>query len=147
MNILISACLLGLACRYDGDVSRAAFDDDTIKRLTSEHNLVPFCPEIYGGLRTPREPAELQSGKVISKIGSDVTESYTKGAREALKIAKLLGCKAAILKEKSPSCGSGKIYDGSFTGTLTDGDGITARLLSENGIAIYGESDIAELIK
>ncbi len=147
MNILISACLLGLACRYDGDVSRAAFDDDTIKRLTSEHNLVPFCPEIYGGLRTPREPAELQSGKVISKIGSDVTESYTKGAREALKIAKLLGCKAAILKEKSPSCGSGKIYDGSFTGTLTDGDGITARLLSENGIAIYGESDITELIK
>ena len=147
MNILISACLLGLACRYDGDVSRAAFDDDTIKRLTSEHNLVPFCPEIYGGLRTPREPAELQSGKVISKIGSDVTESYTKGAREALKIAKLLGCKAAILKEKSPSCGSGKIYDGSFTGTLTDGDGITVRLLSENGIAIYGESDIAKLIK
>ena len=147
MNILISACLLGLACRYDGDVSRAAFDDDTIKRLTSEHNLVPFCPEIYGGLRTPREPAELQSGKVISKIGSDVTESYTKGAREAPKIAKLLGCKAAILKEKSPSCGSGKIYDGSFTGTLTDGDGITVRLLSENGIAIYGESDIAKLIK
>ena len=147
MNILISACLLGLACRYDGDVSRAAFDDDTIKRLTSEHNLVPFCPEIYGGLRTPREPAEIQSGKVISKIGSDITESYTKGAREALKIAKLLGCKAAILKEKSPSCGSGKIYDGSFTGTLTDGDGITARLLSKNGIAIYGESDITELIK
>ena len=147
MNILISACLLGLACRYDGAISRAAFDDDTIKRLTSEHNLVPFCPEIYGGLRTPREPAELQSGKVMSKIGSDVTESYTKGAREALKIAKLLGCKAAILKEKSPSCGSGKIYDGSFTGTLTDGDGITARLLSENGIAIYGESDITELIK
>ena len=81
MNILISACLLGLACRYDGAISRAAFDDDTIKRLTSEHNLVPFCPEIYGGLRTPREPAELQSGKVMSKIGSDVTESYTKGAR------------------------------------------------------------------
>lgn len=147
MKILISACLVGAACRYDGAVSSSALDGEAIKRLSEKHTLIPFCPEIYGGLQTPRDPAELQSdGRIITKSGKDVTDSYLKGASEALKIAQTFGCKAAILKEKSPSCGYGKIYNGDFSGTLKDGSGVTADLLSKNGIVVYGESRVSELL-
>lgn len=147
MKILISACLVGAACRYDGNVSSSAFDNETILKLSQKHTLIPFCPEIYGGLSTPREPSELQEdGRVLTKSGKDVTENFIRGANETLNIAKKLGCKVAILKEKSPSCGYGKIYNGDFSGTLKDGSGITALLLSENGIEIYGESRILELL-
>ena len=140
-NILISACLLGVACRYDG--CRKPLPSDVIARLRKKYHLIPICPEVMGGLPTPRIPAEVQSDRrVLRADGADVTENYKKGAEEALRLAKLFDCRFAILKEKSPSCGAGRIYDGSFTRTLTDGDGIAAALLRENGIRVMGESEL-----
>jgi len=136
MRILVSACLLGLPCRYDGKSKPC----DRVIALAERHELVPFCPEIYGGLPTPRVPAERAGDRVINRAGVDVTENYRSGARQALELAKMLDCKAAILKEKSPSCGSGLIYDGTFSGVLVPGDGVTVELLKENGIAVYGET-------
>ena len=136
MRILVSACLLGLPCRYDGKSKPC----DRVIALAEKHELVPFCPEIYGGLPTPRVPAERAGDRVINRAGVDVTENYRSGARQALALVQMLGCKAAILKEKSPSCGSGLIYDGSFSGVLVPGDGVTAELLKENGIEVYGET-------
>ncbi len=138
MNILVSACLLGIACRYDG---KSKPNEDIIK-LTDKYNLIPFCPEITGGLPTPRHPSEIVGDKVLNNIGEDVTKQYKKGAEEALRVAKLYNCKYAILKEKSPSCGSGKIHNGKFDGRYIAGDGITTRLLKENGIVVIGESEI-----
>ncbi|MFR4440281.1 MAG: DUF523 domain-containing protein, partial [Hungatella sp.] len=100
------------------------------------------CPEQLGGMATPRLPAERQGDRVINKAGEDVTEHYQKGAEETLKLAKLYQCSCAILKERSPSCGCGQIYDGTFSRTLTDGDGVTARLLKEHGIVVMGESEL-----
>lgn len=141
MNILISACLLGLRCRYDGKDKNFL---EGIDKLMKNHILIPICPEQMGGLSTPRDPAERVGNKVITRAGKDVTEEYVKGAEESLKLARLYDCKVAILKEKSPSCGSGKIYDGSFSKTLIDGNGVTAELLIENGIKVIGEGDILE---
>ena len=141
MNILVSACLLGVACRYDG---KSKPDEDVIK-LTEKHNLIPFCPEITGGLPTPRHPSEIVGDKVVNNKGEDVTMQYEKGAKEALRIAKLFNCKYAILKEKSPSCGKGKIHNGKFDGGYIEGDGITTRLLKENDIIVLGESEIKTL--
>ena len=138
MNILVSACLLGVACRYDG---KSKPNEDVIK-LMENHNLIPFCPEIYGGLPTPRHPSEIVADKVLNKIGEDVTGQYKKGAEEALRIAKMYNCQYAILKEKSPSCGKGKIHNGNFDGGYIEGNGITAQLFIENGITILGESEI-----
>ena len=139
MKLLVSACLLGINCKYNGKNNK----NEKILELLKDHNLIPVCPEILGGLPTPRIPSEIQNNKVITKDGKDVTKEYEKGAKEALKIAKLYDCKVAILKEKSPSCGCGKIYDGTFSKTLVDGDGMTSRLLKENNIKIIGESDKA----
>ncbi|MBQ3489115.1 MAG: DUF523 domain-containing protein [Clostridia bacterium] len=140
-NVLISACLLGVACRYDG--CRKPLSADIIAQLQAKYHLIPVCPEIFGGLSTPRIPAEIQPDRrVLRSDGVDITENYRKGAEESLRLAYLFHCRLAFLKEKSPSCGSGKIYDGSFSKTLTDGDGITARLLQKNGIRIIGESEI-----
>ena len=144
MKILISACLLGASCRYDG--RSVPLDGELLVMLAKSHTLIPVCPEIYGGLPTPRPPAEITHDCVINAEGHDVTEAYRRGAEEALRMAKLFGCEAAILKEKSPSCGVGRIYDGSFSRTLTDSDGITARLLLDAGIKVYGESEIEKLI-
>lgn len=138
MNILVSACLLGTACRYDGKSKPV----ESVVKLLKKYNLIPFCPEVYGGLTTPRLPSEIVGDKVLHNDGTDVTAQYKKGAEEALRIAKLYNCKYAILKEKSPSCGKGKIYSGKFDRTLVDGDGITARLLNENGVIVLGESEI-----
>lgn len=142
MNILVSGCLLGIACRYDGKSKPYA----PVIELTDKYNLIPFCPEVIGGLPTPRPPAEIVGNKVLNLECMDVTEQYKKGAQEALHIAKLYKCKYAILKEKSPSCGSGLIHNGKFDGGLTSGDGITARLLKKNGIIVLGESEIGNLI-
>ncbi|MBQ7954002.1 MAG: DUF523 domain-containing protein [Clostridia bacterium] len=138
MNILVSACLLGVACRYDG---KSKPNEDIIK-LTEKYNLIPFCPEITGGLPTPRHPSEIVGDKVLNDIGEDVTAQYKKGAEEALRIAKLYNCKYAILKEKSPSCGKGKIHNGKFDGGYTEGDGITTRRLEENVITVFGDSKV-----
>lgn len=136
MNILVSACLLGVACRYDGKSKEV----ERIKRLISKYNLIPICPEQLGGLPTPRVPSERNGDKVINSEGKDVTCEYKKGAEEALRIAKIFNCSIAILKAKSPSCGTGEIYDGSFSKTLTVGNGITADLLLENGIKVFTEN-------
>ena len=142
MKILISACLLGACCRYDG----ASKAHPLAALLAERHTLVPVCPEQLGGLPTPRPPAERRGGRVVTQSG-DVTEQYLRGAEETLKLCKLLGCEAAVLKERSPSCGRGQVYDGTFSGTLTAGDGVTAELLAAHGVAVYGESRIQELLK
>ena len=134
-NIIVSACLLGVSCRYDGNSK----PNEKIIDLKEKYNLIPICPEIMGGLPTPRMPAEIKDGRVKTENGIDVTEEYKKGADEALKLARLFGCKKAILKENSPSCGCGKIYNGEFTRTLKDGNGITAELFIKNGIDVFGE--------
>lgn len=128
-NILISACLLGVCCRYDGESKPIM---QTVA-LMERYHLVPVCPEQLGGLPTPREPSERQGCAVVMKSGTDVTAQYRRGAEQTLHLARLYGCKAAVLKERSPSCGSGRIYDGTFSGRLTSGDGVTAALLKENG--------------
>ena len=144
MNILVSACLLGVECRYDGTGKEIKEVTDFIK----EHHLIPVCPEILGGLPTSRVPSEIQTDRRVQmKDGRDVTEQYQKGAMEALKLAKLYNCEYAILKERSPSCGNGEIYDGSFTGTRIPGQGITAELLTKNGVEVFGESQIEQLKK
>ena len=140
-TVLISACLLGVACRYDG-LSKP-LDIKIIEELRKRYHLIPVCPEIMGGLPTPRIPAEITSdGKVLRCDGQDVTENYNRGAREALRLAQVFQCEYALLKERSPSCGFGKIYDGSFTKTLTDGNGTAADLLYKNGVRIIGESEL-----
>ena len=110
-------------------------------RLAEKHTLIPVCPEQLGGLPTPRYPSEIRGGRVINNIGEDVTAYYEKGAGEALNIAKLFGCERAVLKARSPECGSKEIYDGTFTKTVIPGKGITAALLEENGIEVYDETD------
>ena len=143
MKILVSACLLGARCRYDGE-SKA---HPEMAALAEQHILIPVCPEQLGGLPTPRPPAERKGERVVTQTGTDVAEQYRRGAEEALKLCKLLGCEAAVLKERSPSCGCGEIYDGTHSKALTAGDGVTAELLKMQGIPVYGESRIEELLK
>ena len=139
--ILVSSCLLGCNCRYKGDGCR----NERVLKLKDKHILIPVCPEQMGGLATPRPPAERKAGGVFTESGTDVTVQYRRGAEEALRLAKLYGCTHAILKERSPSCGSGGIYDGSFSRTLIPGDGVTAALLRQNGITVLGESEVEKL--
>lgn len=143
ISVLISACLLGSTCRYDGE-SRPIEEAISLKKKV---HLIPFCPEIYGGLPTPRTPCEIQGEKVIASDGTDCTEQYMRGAQEALRLSTLFDCRFALLKEKSPSCGSGSIYDGTFSRTLKSGDGITAALLKQKGIKVFNEHQIPLLIK
>ena len=143
MKLLISACLLGVRCRYDG----ASKPHPLVEKLAERHTLVPICPEQLGGLPTPRMASERQGERVISAAGDDVTVQYRRGAEEALRLCRLFGCQAAVLKERSPSCGHGQIYDGTFTGTVVPGDGVTAELLKQHHIRILGESEIQELLR
>lgn len=138
MNVLVSACLMGAECRYDG----SGIMLEQMKLLQHKCNLIPICPEIYGGLETPRDPAEIIDNKVITSSGRDVTGEYEKGAQEIRKLAQFYNCRYAILKERSPSCGYGKIYDGTFSGRLVDGNGKLAELLAGEGIQIFGESNL-----
>ena len=142
--LLISACLLGVACRYDG--ASRPLDAEALEKLKERYALVPVCPEILGGLPTPRLPAERGYDGVRNSAGGNVTAKFFRGAAETLRISAFFGCKKALLKEKSPSCGSGKIYDGFFTGTLRDGDGVAAETLKANGVTVYGESELDKLI-
>lgn len=135
---LCSACLLGVKCRYDGKSK----PNEKVIELAKKEALIPVCPEQLGGLPTPREPSEIRGDKVFNKEGVDVTEQFKKGAEEALKIAKLYDIKEAIFKQRSPSCGCGKIYDGTFSGKLVKGDGITTRLLKNNRIRVVTEEDL-----
>lgn len=143
-SLLISACLLGVACRYDG--KSRPLEEETLQKLRARWALVPVCPEQLGGLPTPRLPAERGGDGVHSSAGESVTAQFFRGAAETLRIAAFFGCKAALLKERSPSCGSGEIYDGFFTGTLRPGDGVTAETLKANGVAVFGETQIEKLL-
>ena len=135
--ILISACLLGVRCRYDG----GSKPQEPLLRLMEKYTLIPVCPEQLGGLPTPRLPSERIGAQVVMKDGTDVTAAYRRGAEEALRLARLFGCRRAVLKERSPSCGHGVIHNGLFNGGLVEGDGVIAELLLQNGIAVYGESE------
>lgn len=137
MNILVSACLLGVACRYDGKSKPL----EAVIKLMDKYTLIPFCPEVTGGLPTPRPASEIVGENVININGDNVTHQYHKGAEEALRIAKLYNCKYAILKQGSPSCGSGKIHNGKFDGGYIEGNGITTDLLIKNGIKVYNENN------
>lgn len=141
MRLLVSACLLGLPCRYDGSAKGCG----AVMELAGAHQLVPFCPEIYGGLPTPRPPAERVGNQVLTQAGADVTQAYRRGAQQALALCRLMDCRAAVLKARSPSCGKGVIYDGTFSGRLTPGHGVTAALLMERGIQVVNENSLDEL--
>jgi uncharacterized protein YbbK (DUF523 family) len=138
-KVLISACLIGLNCKYNG---KNNYNEELINKLKEKSDLVPVCPEIMGGLQTPREPAEIKDGKVINKEGKDVTAYFKLGADETLKVADLFKANKAILKSKSPSCGKGKIYDGTFTGKLVKGNGITTDLLLDHEIEVISSEEI-----
>ena len=141
MRILVSACLLGVKCRYNG-VEKA---NEAVVRLAEKHTLVPFCPEIYGGLSTPRAPAEIKDGRVMTEDERDVTLEYRKGAEEALRVARILGCECALLQDRSPSCGIGVIHNGMFDGGLIPGDGVTAALLRDAGMMLIPASEADKL--
>ncbi len=140
-KILVSACLLGMPCRYDG----RSKPKEEIFSLRERYELIPVCPEVFGGLSTPRLPCEIQNSKVICEDGADMTSFYEKGAQATLRLAKKHGCRIAVLKEKSPSCSPHKRYDGSFSKVLIDGQGLTAQLLVKNGIRVFGEDEIDKI--
>lgn len=135
---LCSACLLGINCRYNGETK----PNEKVIELAKKEKLIPVCPEQLGGLGTPREASEQKDGKVFTKTGKDVTAQFKKGAEEVLKVAKRLGIKEVILKQRSPSCGCGQIYNGDFDGTIIEGDGVTTKLLKENGVKIISEENL-----
>jgi len=136
--ILVSACLAGINCRYDGKSNEI----EKIIRLVESGEAILVCPEQLGGMETPRKPCERIDDKVKNNDGVDKTKLFERGALETLKICKLYGVKSAILKSGSPSCGYGRIYDGKFSKTKIDGNGLTADLLLKNGIQIKTEKDI-----
>ena len=140
-KLLVSACLLGENCKYSGGNNR----NEQVRALERYFQLIPVCPECFGGLPIPREPSEIRDGCVVSKSGVDVTAAFADGAEKTLYIAEEENCGLALLKERSPSCGCGQIYDGTFSRRLTEGDGVTAEALKAHGITIYGESDVEKL--
>ena len=142
-KVLISACLAGINCKFNGENN--LLDGGILDEISKRYHLLFICPEVFGGLGTPREPAEMKDGLVVTKTAKDVSENFKFGAEICLKIAKLNGCKKAILKTRSPSCGSGQIYDGSFSKKLIFGDGVAAKLLKENGILVFSEDEIGRL--
>lgn len=139
--IMVSSCLLGCNCRYDGKNCA----NEKVRALAEENILIGVCPEQIGGLATPRNPAEIVDFKVMSNAGADVTAEYRKGAETALMLAKLNKAEYAVLKSKSPSCGKGIIYDGTFSGGKKDGNGVTAQLFMHNGIKVYTEEELDKL--
>lgn len=135
---IVSACLAGIKCRWDGEARPC----QKVIELVKQGKAIPVCPEQLGGLTTPRSSAEQKNDKVFTKDGKDITTQFERGAEEALKIAKLANCNKAIIKSKSPSCGSGKIYDGTFSGKLIDGDGVFAKILKKSSIKVLTEDEI-----
>ncbi len=140
-KILVSACLYGECTKYDGTCN--LLKHPLFLKWKNMGELIPVCPEVMGGLPTPRPCSEIKDGKVVNTEGQDVTDNFNKGAQETLKIARENGVTFAILKQGSPSCGCKKIYDGTFSGKKISGMGVTARLLTDNGIVVFDEDDIA----
>lgn len=141
MNILVSACLLGMNCRYCG----TGCAQERVVRLAQKHCLIPICPEQAGGLSTPRDPVEITAGRALTSSGKDCTAQFEKGAAEAARLAALLGCGAAVLKSRSPSCGCGMIYDGTFRGRLTPGNGFAAQKLMQQGVSVFTEEECEKI--
>ena len=141
-KILISNCLLGIPCRYDGSCKKI----DCLDALEDRYNLIGVCPEELGGLEPPREPAEIFLGRVLTKSGRDVTYEYDYGADVVLSIAKGHAITRAILQDRSPSCGCGVIHNGKFDGGLVEGDGVTTKLLKANGIEVIPASETEKLL-
>lgn len=138
MKIAVSACLLGENCKYNGGNNYS----HALESFLSGHEVIPLCPEVMGGLSVPRAPAEIAGGEVICQDGTSVDKAFRDGAAAALRAVKESGAELVILQSRSPSCGVNQIYDGTFSGKLTRGDGVFAALLKENGIAV---KDIADL--
>lgn len=136
--LLVSACLLGVSCNHLGRGSPRAVIDE----FRTRYRLIPVCPEVAGGLPVPRDAAEIQSdGRVVTTEGDDVTDAYERGAAYAVELAHRVGAKGAVLKARSPSCGSAEIYDGSFSASLVEGSGKTAAALWRAGIEVRSEED------
>jgi uncharacterized protein YbbK (DUF523 family) len=142
MKILVSACLLGEKVRYHGGDARCA--SAILARWQDEGRLVPFCPEVAGGLPVPRPAAEIVDARILTREGSDVTAYFLEGAHEAAALAAREGIRVAVLKEGSPSCGSGFVYDGNFTGARRPGRGVTTALLEEQGLRVFAEHQLEE---
>lgn len=141
-KIIVSACLLGDKCKYDGHSNYVPL----IKQLREKFDIIPICPEVNGGMSTPRTPSEIQGDRVVNQKGKDVTKYFDKGVQYVLGAVKYFDVQIAVLKEKSPSCGVNKIYDGSFNGKLIDGQGWLTRELTKLGVKIYSEDQIEELL-
>ena len=140
-KILVSACFIHEGYKYDG----GANINEKIAKLSEKYDFIIICPEVMGGLSSPRYPSEIVGEKVFNSIGEDVTDAFVSGANKALELAKKHNVKKAILKYKSPSCGKGKIYDGTFSHQIIDGNGVAAQLLMENGIEVYTELEVDNL--
>lgn len=138
MKIMVSACLLGENCKYSGGNNR----NQAVLNYIEGHEVIPVCPEVMGGLPTPRIPSEIKEGIVVNKEGVICDEEFRRGAAIGLKLAKENEIDLAILKSRSPSCGIGQIYDGTFSGNLISGHGIFASLMKENGYRLYTEEEI-----
>lgn len=143
-KILVSACLLGIKVRYDG--GDCGQNSVLLHKWMKLGRVVTICPEMAGGLPTPRPPAEIIGSNVITNLGTDVTTEYNKGAELALELCKKHQIKFALLKARSPSCGNTQIYDGTFTKALIDGQGVTAKLLTQNRIKVFNEAQLGDLI-
>ena len=137
MKIMVSACLLGDNVKYNGGNNK----NDELIEFLKDYEVIKVCPEVFGGLSTPRDPSEILNNKVITINGMDVTDKFTEGAKKTLEVARKNDVKIAILKKNSPSCGSNSIYDGTFSHNIVEGSGITARLLKENGIIVFDEEN------
>lgn len=137
MKIAVSACLLGINYKYNGGNNYS----EKLEELLEKHEVIPICPEVLGGLPIPRDPSEIVKGEVLTNMGKSVDKEFKNGAKKALEIVKESGAELVILQSRSPSCGLGKIYDGSFTGRLVDGDGVFVKLLKYEGIKMVDVGD------
>ena len=135
----MSACLLGTKCNHEGGHSRRP----AVEALAAQYRLIPVCPEVCGGLSTPRPAAERCDDRVVTGTGDDVTAAYERGARAAVELAAAVGARRAVLKARSPSCGSAQVYDGTFSRTLRDGEGVTAAALRAAGVEVVSEEDVS----
>ena len=140
MKIAVSACLLGINYKYNGGNNYS----EKLEKILEKHEIIPICPEVLGGLPIPRDPSEIVNGEVLTNKGKSVDKEFRNGAKKALKIVKESGAELVVLQSRSPSCGLGKIYDGSFTGRLVYGDGVFVKLLKDEGIKVV---DVSNFIK
>jgi uncharacterized protein YbbK (DUF523 family) len=145
MKVLVSACLLGEAVRYDG--RSKGLESARLESWWQQGIVISFCPEMAGGLPVPRAAAEIQpDGRILTRSGEDVSAAFIRGAQAALDICQQQDVEACLLKEFSPSCGSLSVYDGRFSGQLRAGEGVTARLLLQHGIRVFSERQLAEFM-